>query len=71
MGVRPVRPFGVAGSRLSALAKESLAANGNTPNDQCSNGQDDDRDSFVDCEDWDCSYDPLVTVCDGPGICDY
>ena len=48
---------------------ESLAAAGKTPNDQCSDGEDNDADGFVDCEDWDCSYDPLVTACDGPGIC--
>jgi len=36
------------------------------------NGEDidDDGDGFANCADWDCSYNPLVTVCPGPRICD-
>ena len=29
---------------------------------------DNDADGFVDCEDWDCSYNPDVTICESP-IC--
>jgi hypothetical protein len=32
-------------------------------NSRCANGQDDDDDGFVDCDDFDCSMDPDVTVC--------
>jgi len=29
----------------------------------CSDGLDNDGDTYVDCEDWDCRWNPLVTVC--------
>jgi hypothetical protein len=32
---------------------------------RCSDGLDNDKDGFVDCDDWDCSWNPLVTVCNG------
>jgi hypothetical protein len=33
-------------------------------------GEDNDGDGFTDCDDWDCSHNPLVTVCaDGPKVC--
>jgi len=38
-----------------------------TPDDNCSDGLDNDEDGFVDCEDWDCSWNPDVTVCQPPG----
>ncbi len=38
-----------------------------TPDDNCSDGIDNDNDGFVDCEDWDCSWNPAVTVCQPPG----
>ncbi len=32
---------------------------------------DDDRDGFIDCDDWNCNYNPLVTVCrTGKTICE-
>lgn len=30
----------------------------------CSDGIDNDDDGYTDCEDWDCSHSPHVTVCD-------
>ena len=38
-----------------------------TPDDNCSDGLDNDNDGFVDCDDWDCSWNPDVTVCQPPG----
>jgi hypothetical protein len=38
-----------------------------TPNDNCSDGLDNDNDGFADCDDWDCSWNPDVTVCQPPG----
>ncbi|MFK7985010.1 MAG: hypothetical protein AB8I08_03190 [Sandaracinaceae bacterium] len=35
----------------------------------CTDGRDDDRDGFVDCEDWDCNYNPLVIDEEGNPIC--
>jgi hypothetical protein len=37
----------------------------------CTDGQDNDRDGFVDCEDWDCNYNPLARRADGTPICRY
>ncbi|MEE2780537.1 MAG: hypothetical protein VYE15_08430, partial [Myxococcota bacterium] len=39
-------------------------------NAACSDGQDNDGDGFADCDDWDCSWNPLVTVCEGPRVCE-
>jgi hypothetical protein len=39
-------------------------------NARCSDGQDNDLDGFVDCDDWDCAWHPLVTVCTGRKICE-
>ncbi|MEM6993022.1 MAG: hypothetical protein AAF721_21095 [Myxococcota bacterium] len=39
-----------------------------TADDKCSDGEDNDGDGFVDCDDWDCSYNPAVTIC-GARIC--
>ncbi|MCK5799300.1 MAG: hypothetical protein KAI47_19050, partial [Deltaproteobacteria bacterium] len=36
----------------------------------CSDGIDNDADGFVDCADWDCSWNPLVTVCTSPRVCE-
>ena len=36
----------------------------------CEDGLDNDGDGYTDCADWDCSWNPLVTVCDGPKICE-
>ncbi len=37
---------------------------------QCSNGIDEDGDGFIDCEDWQCSHNPLIPdFCDGPKVC--
>ena len=42
-----------------------------TPDEQCSDGEDNDGDGLVDCDDWDCTYNPFVTVCDdGPRVCE-
>ena len=30
---------------------------------------DNDGDGFVDCDDWDCQYNPDVTVCTGDLLC--
>ena len=39
-------------------------------NQQCADGIDQDLDGFTDCDDWDCSWNPQVTVCDGkPKVC--
>ncbi|MEZ4444800.1 MAG: hypothetical protein R3B72_37340 [Polyangiaceae bacterium] len=38
-----------------------------TPDDHCSDGLDNDNDGYVDCDDWDCSWNPEVTVCQPPG----
>ena len=35
----------------------------------CSDGQDNDGDSYVDCEDFDCSHHPLG-VCQGAKVCE-
>ncbi|HJL18710.1 MAG TPA: hypothetical protein RMH99_23815 [Sandaracinaceae bacterium LLY-WYZ-13_1] len=37
----------------------------------CTDGEDDDRDGFVDCEDWDCNHNPLARRADGTPICRY
>ena len=31
----------------------------------CSDGVDNDEDGFTDCDDWDCAWNPKVTICDG------
>ncbi|HAN31308.1 MAG TPA: hypothetical protein DCQ06_06880 [Myxococcales bacterium] len=31
----------------------------------CSDGKDNDGDGFTDCDDWDCAWNPKVTVCEG------
>ena len=36
---------------------------------RCTDGIDNDGDGFVDCDDWDCSYNNLIDVC-GVGICE-
>jgi hypothetical protein len=37
---------------------------------QCSDGIDQDLDGFTDCNDWDCAWNPQVTVCAGkPKVC--
>jgi len=36
----------------------------------CSDGKDNDGDGFTDCADWDCAWNPEVSVCDGkPKVC--
>ena len=36
----------------------------------CSDGKDNDGDGFTDCDDWDCAWNPKVTVCEGkPKVC--
>lgn len=42
----------------------------NQLNARCSDGLDNDLDGFIDCDDWDCSWHPLVTVCQGPKVCE-
>ncbi len=39
-------------------------------NERCSDGVDNDLDGFFDCDDWDCSWHPLVTVCEGRRVCE-
>ena len=34
---------------------------------RCTDGVDNDLDGFIDCEDWDCNYNPLFEVRDGNG----
>ncbi|MEM1033541.1 MAG: hypothetical protein AAGN82_24615 [Myxococcota bacterium] len=41
-----------------------------TPDMKCSDGLDNDLDGFVDCEDWDCSWNPEVTICTSPRVCE-
>ncbi len=41
-----------------------------TPDMKCSDGLDNDNDGFVDCEDWDCSWNPEVTICSSPRVCE-
>jgi hypothetical protein len=37
----------------------------------CSDGGDGDSDGYIDCADFDCAYNPLVTVCnDDPKVCE-
>ena len=36
----------------------------------CNDMMDNDLDGFVDCEDWDCSWNPLVTLCMGARVCE-
>mgnify|MGYP002038764261 CR=1 FL=1 len=36
----------------------------------CSDEKDNDGDGYVDCDDFDCAWNPLVTVCDGPRVCE-
>jgi hypothetical protein len=36
----------------------------------CSDGKDNDGDGFADCDDFDCSWNPQVTVCVGNRICE-
>ena len=50
---------------IAAGAQEAAKANG-----FCEDGLDNDGDGYTDCADWDCSWNPLVTVCDGPKICE-
>ena len=38
--------------------------------ENCKNGEDEDRDGFIDCADTDCSWNPLVSVCVGPRVCE-
>ncbi|MBU0550699.1 hypothetical protein KKF91_14435 [Myxococcota bacterium] len=39
--------------------------------DTCADGIDNDLDSFVDCLDWDCSYNPAKSlICPGLGVCE-
>ncbi|MEO1484058.1 MAG: hypothetical protein AAFU77_18285, partial [Myxococcota bacterium] len=42
----------------------------NQANANCVNGIDDDNDGFVDCEDFDCAWNPIVTGCTGPRVCE-
>jgi len=41
-----------------------------TPDMKCSDGLDNDNDGFVDCDDWDCSWNPEVTICPFPRVCE-
>ena len=36
----------------------------------CSDGKDGDSDGYTDCDDFDCAWNPLVTVCEGPRVCE-
>ena len=57
---------------LAAALGKSAGSVGDamTANEKCSDGMDNDLDFFIDCEDWDCSHNPLVTVCaDEPLVC--
>ena len=38
--------------------------------ENCSNDIDEDLDGFVNCADTDCSWNPLVSVCSGPKVCE-
>ena len=39
-------------------------------NAYCEDGLDNDGDGYIDCADWDCSWNPLVTICQGPRVCE-
>lgn len=39
--------------------------------DGCTDGLDNDRDGFIDCEDWDCNHNPLARRADGSPLCRY
>ena len=51
------------------LCQESLALLDEDAIARCDDGKDNDGDGFTDCDDWDCSNNPIVTVCDGPKVC--
>ena len=36
----------------------------------CEDGLDNDADGFTDCDDWDCTWNPRVTACVGPRVCE-
>ncbi|MCP4499807.1 MAG: hypothetical protein GY822_07580 [Deltaproteobacteria bacterium] len=54
---------------VGSACSESAAFGSVTPDDNCTDGLDNDRDGFVDCDDWDCAYNPAVTVCASHNIC--
>ena len=55
-----------AGTMCTDAAGNSLPC----PDKLCSDGLDNDQDGFVDCADWDCYYNPQVTVCkNAPPVC--
>ena len=59
-------------TNLSAAqaCQESLAYSQSERDARCSDGLDNDGDGFVDCDDYDCSLSPSVTVCkDKPKVC--
>jgi len=54
-------------------ASTTMATAGASPavsDARCEDGIDNDLDGFTDCEDWDCSWNPAVSVCDGNRICE-
>ncbi len=62
---------------VARACQESLVNQKATPaereaeaNARCQDGLDNDQDGFIDCDDWDCSWNPDVTVCTGPRVCE-
>ena len=57
---------------VAQVCQESITATGSAAeaNQKCSDGLDNDGDGFTDCNDWDCSWNPLVTVCADNRICE-
>jgi hypothetical protein len=55
---------------VAQVCQESIGATTQAANTKCSDGVDNDGDSFVDCLDWDCSHNPLVTNCPTPRVCE-
>ncbi|MFO0713133.1 MAG: hypothetical protein U0353_24975 [Sandaracinus sp.] len=48
---------------------ESVGADDANMRANCMDGADNDRDGFVDCEDWDCNWNPVTQdLCDYPGL---
>jgi hypothetical protein len=60
---------------IKRLCQESYAGdppdtNPDEANMRCSDEMDNDGDTFIDCFDWDCSNNPIVTVCTAPRVCE-